>query len=168
LRAGAKLTRNTRKSPPQAGYGRNPGAVLAFPWRLFAPSRPIVDGGNEMAEKFMAALRNSDQIGITVTGRTTGLEITVPVWFVEGDGKLYLLPVNGAGSDWYKNVRATPRMQLTADGESIAVTATPVTEPDRVRTIVEKFRGTYGADQIASYYPKTDVAVEVSLPKESA
>ncbi len=121
-----------------------------------------------MAEKFMAALRGSDQIDITVTGRVSGRQISLPVWFAEDEGKLYLVPVSGSDSDWYKNVRATPRMQLTADAESIAVAATPVTDPDRVRTIVEKFREIYGANQIASYYPKTDVAVEVGLPKVAA
>ena len=121
-----------------------------------------------MAEKFMAALRNSDQIDITVTGRATGRQITVPVWFVEAEGNLYLVPVRGSDSDWYKNVRATPHMQLTADGESIAVTAAPITNPDRVRAIIGKFREKYGADQIASYYPKTDAAVEVSLPTEAS
>ena len=80
-----------------------------------------------MAENFVAALQRSDQIDITVTGRATGRQIAVPVWFVEDDGELYLVPVRGSDSDWYKNVRATPRMQLTADGESIAVTATQVT-----------------------------------------
>ena len=121
-----------------------------------------------MDEKFMAALRNSNQIDITVTGRSTGRQITAPLWFVEDEEKLYLVPVRGPDSDWYKNIRSTPHMQLTADGESIAVTAMPSTDPDRVRTIVGKFREKYGADQIASYYPKTDVAVEVSLPKDAS
>lgn len=117
-----------------------------------------------MAEKFMAALQRSEQIDITVTGRVTGRQITVPVWFVDEGGKLCLLPVRGSDSDWYKNVIRTPRMELTADGESMTVTATPVTDPGRDRTIVEKFRAKYGSDQIAEYYPKTDVAVEISLP----
>jgi hypothetical protein len=33
-----------------------------------------------------------------------------------------------------------------------------------VGEIVGKFRAKYGADQVAAYYPKTDVAVEVTLP----
>jgi deazaflavin-dependent oxidoreductase (nitroreductase family) len=122
----------------------------------------------KMAEKFMAALRGSDQIDITVTGRATGRQYTFPVWFVEGEGKLYLVPVSGSDSDWYKNVRAAPRMGLAADGQSIVVTAAPIADPGRVRTIVERFRSKYGADQIASYYPKTDAAVEVSLPSAAA
>jgi deazaflavin-dependent oxidoreductase (nitroreductase family) len=116
-----------------------------------------------MAGKFIAALQDSSQIDITVTGRNTGRQITLPVWFVTEGGQLYLVPVRGSDSDWYKNVVATPRMQLTSDGESISATATPIST-DRVRAMVDKFRQKYGADQVAAYYPKTDVAVEVSLP----
>jgi hypothetical protein len=120
-----------------------------------------------MAGKFSTALQHSEQIDITVTGRVTGRHFTFPVWFAEEGRKLYLVPVTGSDSDWYKNVLTTPPMELTADGESIAVTAAPMTDPGRVQTIVEKFREKYGAGQIAEYYPKTDVAVEITLPSEA-
>ncbi len=118
-----------------------------------------------MAESFAATLERSDQIDNTVTGRKTGRQITIPVWFVTEGGKLYLVPVRGSDSDWFKNVLATPHIQLTADGASINATATPITDPGRVRSIVDKFRQKYGADQVAAYYPKTDVALEATLPK---
>jgi deazaflavin-dependent oxidoreductase (nitroreductase family) len=117
-----------------------------------------------MAGKFSTALDDVNEITITVTGRVTGREISAPVWFVAEDGELYLLPVHGSDSDWYKNLLKTPRMQLAADRATITATATPITDPARDRTVVEKFRAKYGADQIAAYYPKTDVAVEVTLP----
>ena len=41
--------------------------------------------------------------------------------------------------------------------------ARPITEPPRVRDVVEKFRRKYGADQVRKYYSKLDVAVEVPL-----
>jgi deazaflavin-dependent oxidoreductase (nitroreductase family) len=123
-------------------------------------------GEEEMAGNFIAALQHSDQIDITVTGRNTGRQITLPVWFVTEGGQLYLVPVRGSDSDWYKNVLATPNMKLTGDGTSVTGTATPIS-PDRVRVTVDKFRDKYGADQVAAYYPKTDVAVEVSLPAQA-
>ncbi len=115
-----------------------------------------------MAGNFKAALERSDQIDITVTGRNTGRQITLPVWFVTEGGQLYLVPVRGSDSDWYKNLLATPRMELTGDGQSITASAKPMS-PDRVGGMVDKFRQKYGADQVAAYYPKTDVAVEVDL-----
>ena len=117
-----------------------------------------------MAGKLATALQDANEITITVTGRVTGRQISVPVWFVADDGKVYLLPVHGSDSDWYKNTVRNPAMQLTADGASLTATATPITEPAAVTSVVEKFRAKYGADQIAAYYPKTDVAEEVDVP----
>jgi hypothetical protein len=51
-------------------------------------------------EEFSKALEVSREIGLTVTGRTSRREISVPVWFVREGGKLYLVPVNGSDSDW--------------------------------------------------------------------
>jgi hypothetical protein len=117
-----------------------------------------------MSGDFANALQHTDQIELTVTGRVTGREISLPVWFVKERGKFYLLPVRGSDSDWYKNMLKTPRLRLTTNGASVTATATPITDPAKVREVVEKFRATYGRDQVAEYYPKTDVAVDVGLP----
>jgi hypothetical protein len=44
------------------------------------------------------------EITITVTGRKSGRDISVPVWFVFENDKLFLLPVHGSDTQWYKNV----------------------------------------------------------------
>jgi hypothetical protein len=36
------------------------------------------------------------EITITVIGRKSGRKVSIPVWFVEQDDKLYLLPVRGS------------------------------------------------------------------------
>jgi hypothetical protein len=117
-----------------------------------------------MPEKFMAALHGTDEINLTVTGRVSGRQISFPVWFAQDRDRLYLLPVRGSDSAWFKNVRAAPGLQLAADGATVTATATPVTDPGRVQEIAGEFRAKYGADQIAAYYSKLDVAVEVSMP----
>ncbi len=117
-----------------------------------------------MAGTFMADLQDTDQIDITVTGRVTGRQFSVPVWFVADHGNVDLLPVRGSDSDWYKNVLATPSLRLTANGASIAAAAIPITDPARVQQVVEMFRAKYGVDQIAAFYSKTDVALDVRLP----
>jgi deazaflavin-dependent oxidoreductase (nitroreductase family) len=118
-----------------------------------------------MSGKFTEALTGTDQITITVTGRSSRRQISVPVWFVAEQGTIYLLPVHGSDSDWYKNILATPQLQLAADGATVTATAAPIADPTPVPAVVKKFRAKYGAGQIASYYPKTDVAVEVSVPE---
>jgi len=44
------------------------------------------------------------EIKIAVTGRSSGLPISFPVWFVFDERKLYLLPGYGSDTQWYKNV----------------------------------------------------------------
>ncbi len=40
------------------------------------------------------------EIKITVTGRRSRRAISIPVWFVLQDEKLYLLPVQGSDTQW--------------------------------------------------------------------
>src|SRR5713101_5213965 len=57
---------------------------------------------------FRTALQGANEIEITVTGRTSGRSLTYPVWFALDGDKLYLIPVKGSDTDWYKNLRKTP------------------------------------------------------------
>jgi deazaflavin-dependent oxidoreductase (nitroreductase family) len=112
---------------------------------------------------FTQSLEGTDEIDLTVTGRTTGRETTRPVWFVREADKLDLLPVTGTDSQWYKNVLARPAVRIVADRAEHAAQATPVTDPARVAEVIDAFRSKYGADTVASYYPNPNVAVEVPL-----
>jgi deazaflavin-dependent oxidoreductase (nitroreductase family) len=110
---------------------------------------------------FGKALENIREVEITTTGRKTGRQISLPVWFVLRGGKLYLLPVRGSQSDWYRNLRKTPTIRLAVGQAEHISSATPVTDPAEVSNVVEAFRGKYGAHDVQAYYPETDVAVEV-------
>lgn len=112
---------------------------------------------------FISALKEADEIDLTVTGRVSGRKSTRPVWFVEEGNKLYLLPVTGSDSEWYKNVHKNPTVTLTVDGLTRTAKARPITDRAKVSEIVDKFRAKYGAGQIKKYYSKLDVAVEVPL-----
>jgi deazaflavin-dependent oxidoreductase (nitroreductase family) len=112
---------------------------------------------------FEAALDSTDEVDLSTTGRVSGRLTSRPVWFVREDGRLFLLPVTGARSQWYRNLLKTPAIRLTAGGSQFAADAAVVTEPGTVEHIVERFRAKYGAGEIAKYYQHPDVAVEVSL-----
>jgi hypothetical protein len=114
-------------------------------------------------EEFLKALDSTGEIELTVTGRRTGREISIPVWFGREGDRLYLVPVTGSDSDWYKNVLKAPTLGLTAGGAQLTARATPITDPAKVAEIVGKFRAKYGAQEVTAYYPKHDVAVEVPL-----
>jgi hypothetical protein len=114
-------------------------------------------------EEFKRALSATRELELRVTGRTTQRTIALPVWFVHEGDVLYLLPVKGSDSHWYKNVLRAPRMTLVARGAQITAAATPITDPGRVRAVVDKFRAKYGAADVQRYYAKFDAAVEVGL-----
>lgn len=116
-----------------------------------------------MGNAIRDALQGVREVEITVTGRKTGRQISHPVWFVQEEDSVFLMPVTGSDSDWYKNVRQTPMLQLAANGTALSSSATPITDADRVSHVVQLFRDKYGADQVESYYPKHDVAVQVPL-----
>ena len=99
------------------------------------------------------------QINISVTGRKSGRTISNPVWFVWDEDKLYLLPVKGSDTQWYKNVLKKPVIRIDARGEEGEVKAVPLTDATQVAAVVEKFRAKYGAGDVKKYYAKFDVAV---------
>jgi hypothetical protein len=114
-------------------------------------------------EELRSALQNTSEVELTVTGRKSGRESSRPVWFVEEGEKLFLLPVSGSDSNWYKNVLTTPTIGLGADGAELRTEAKPIGDPGAVGGVVERFGAKYGADRVAEYYPKQDAALEVSL-----
>jgi deazaflavin-dependent oxidoreductase (nitroreductase family) len=106
-----------------------------------------------------ARLARYRQIKISVVGRKSGRTISIPVWFVLEGENLYLLPVQGSDTQWYKNVLQNPSIQIDARGMQAEFRPTPITEAKAVKSVVEKFRGKYGAKDVKKYYSNFDVAV---------
>jgi hypothetical protein len=100
------------------------------------------------------------QIKISVIGRKSGRRISRPVWFVLEGEKLYLLPVAGSETQWYKNVLKNPMIWIDARGVEGEFRANPVRA---VKAVVDKFREKYGAEDVQKYYSGFDVAVLVKL-----
>ena len=104
-------------------------------------------------------LSRSREIKISVTGRKSGRTISNPVWFVAEDDKLYLLPVKGSDTQWYKNVLKKPSIRIQAGDAEGEFKVVPVTHAKQVASVEEKFRAKYGAGDVKKYYSKLDVAV---------
>ena len=104
-------------------------------------------------------LSRSREINISVVGRKSGRTISNPVWFVLDQDKLYLLPVQGSATQWYKNVLKNPSIRIGAGSVEAEFKVDPVTDAARVASVVEKFREKYGASDVRKYYSKFDVAV---------
>jgi len=103
------------------------------------------------------------QIRISVVGRKSGKTISILVWFVLEGNKVYLLPVQGSDTQWYKNVLQNPSIRIDARGVEAEFRAAPLTDAKVVKSVVEKFREKYGAKDVKKYYSKFDVAVLVEL-----
>jgi len=103
------------------------------------------------------------ELKITVIGRKSGQPITIPVWFVFEDGTLYLLPVQGSDTQWYKNVLKHPKFRIDARGVEAEVEGHPITDAKQVAAVADQFRDKYGPGDVKKYYSKFDVAVRVQI-----
>ena len=103
------------------------------------------------------------EIKLSVTGRKSGQTISIPVWFVLDGDKLYLLPVQGSDTQWYKNLLQNRSIRIDARGVEAGFRAAPVVDANGVKSVVEKFRDKYGVKDVTKYYSKFDVAVVVAL-----
>jgi deazaflavin-dependent oxidoreductase (nitroreductase family) len=104
-------------------------------------------------------LSRYQEINISVTGRKSGRTISIPVWFVLEDGKLYLLPMQGSDTQWYKNVHKKPSIRIDVGKAAAELEVVLVTDATEVSSVVEKFRAKYGTNDVKKYYSKFDVAV---------
>jgi hypothetical protein len=104
-----------------------------------------------------------DEIRLSVKGRKSGTDIPRPVWFVHEGNTLYLLPVQGSDTNWYKNLLVNPTLKISVNGVETPARGKPITDNKRVDDIVKKFRSKYGEGDVKKYYTKFDIAVEVPL-----
>jgi len=109
------------------------------------------------------SLSHSNEITISVTGRKSGRTISNPVWFAVDGNTLYLLPVQGSDTQWYKNVLKNPSMRIRAGAADAELKVAPITDSKQVSSVVEKFRSKYSPGDVKKYYSKFDVAVTATL-----
>src|SRR5258708_8667504 len=103
-------------------------------------------------------LSRYNEIDLSVTGRKSGRTISQPVWFVWDNDRLYLVPVRGSDTQWYKNVLKNPAIRVAARDAEAEFNAAPIRDAKQVASVVEKFRAKYGAGDVKKYYSKLDVA----------
>src|SRR6266480_5759018 len=82
---------------------------------------------------FTKALRDREEITITVKGRRSGRDIKLPVWFALEGKTLWLLPVQGSRTQWFRNVLADPTITLRAGRQAL----TAAGRPSRARSVVQ-------------------------------
>jgi hypothetical protein len=128
-------------------------------------------GGNIMTDsEFLKALTSTEAIELTVKDQKTGRSSSRPVWFVLESGKLYLLPMTGSDSEWYKNILVNAEVQISArsplrvlgiKSRKLTANTKPIQGSAEVADIVQKFKSKYGAAEFSKTYSKLDAAVQV-------
>ena len=108
-------------------------------------------------------LNRASEIRLSVKGRKSGRDIPRPVWFVHEGNTLYLLPVQGSDTNWYKNLLADPTLKISVNGVETPASGKRITDSNKVNDIVRKFKSKYGEEDVKKYYTKFDVAAEVPL-----
>ena len=116
--------------------------------------------------EFKDSLDRTSEIELTVRGRKSGQDISRPVWFVHENNTLYLLPVQGSDTNWYKNVLKDPIIKISIDRLEISRKAKPISDSNKVKDVVDKFKSKYSNSEVQKYYTKLDVAAEVALQQE--
>jgi hypothetical protein len=108
-------------------------------------------------------LNSAYEITLSVKGRKSTRDIPRPVWFVHEGNTLYLLPVQGSDTNWYKNLLANRTLTISVNGFEASAEGKPITDSNTVDDIVRKFKSKYGEGEVKKYYTKFDVAAEVPL-----
>jgi F420H(2)-dependent quinone reductase len=108
-------------------------------------------------------LERTSEITLSVKGRKSGRDIQRPVWFVHEGNALYLLPVQGSDTNWYKNLQVNPTLEISVNDVELSEKGKLITDANAVDNILRKFRSKYGDGDVKRYYPKTDVAVEIPI-----
>ena len=58
------------------------------------------------------AIRNQQYLYLTTIGRITGQPREIEIWFVESDGKLYILAEHFHKAQWVKNIELNSRVRV--------------------------------------------------------
>jgi len=111
------------------------------------------------AAEFIDALksRREVELGVQRSGRWT----TRPVWFVVDRTTVYLLPVYGTDTKWYKHVTINPEIELSVDGKKVRAQTRSLLDAQQLTDVTDRFRSKYG--QLEMYYRKLDVAIAVMI-----
>ena len=109
--------------------------------------------------EFLEALKSTSEVELTV--KRSGKWTTRPVWFVVDGATVYLLPMYGTDTKWYKYAAANPEIELSVKGKKVRAEARPVLEAQKLADVIDLFRSKYG--ELKRYYRKLDAAIAATI-----
>ena len=86
---------------------------------------------------------------LTTTGRTSGLLRTIEIWFVEHDGRYYVVAERREKAQWVQNLERDPAVHVRVGarddrGPEMPATARVVRDPATIAEISKLMVGKYG------------------------
>jgi deazaflavin-dependent oxidoreductase (nitroreductase family) len=113
-------------------------------------------------------LGDEDFAYLTTTGRRSGKQHTVEIWFALHDGRIYMLSGGGDRADWVKNLRKTSAVRLRIGTQSSSAKARIVRagtkEDELARQLLDgKYQGWREGKRLSSWARGSlPVAIELS------
>ena len=113
-----------------------------------------------------AELADLDYCYVTTTGRRSGRPNTIEIWFALHGDRVYLLSGGGEGSDWVRNLQASPTVGLRIGHRDMICRAALVEDPEEDelarRLLVEKYQPKYSGD--LDEWRRSSLPVVIELP----
>jgi len=109
--------------------------------------------------EFLEVLKSASEVDLTV--KRAGKRTTRPVWFAVDGATVYLVPMYGSDTKWYKYVSANPEIELSVKGKKVHAEAKPVTDAQGLADVIDRFRSKYG--ELERYYKKLDTAIAATI-----
>ena len=103
---------------------------------------------------------------LTTVRRRSGKRHTIEIWFARENGTLYLLSGGGEATDWVRNLRKTPAVQVRIGTRTVSAVAREVSAPDEDalarRLLDEKYMGWRSGKRLSSWARKAlPIAIEL-------
>lgn len=111
------------------------------------------------AVEFLEALKSKSEVELAV--RRSGGWTTRPVWFAVDGATVYLLPMYGTDTKWYKHVTVNPEIELSVEGKRVRARARVLLDAQHLADVAKLFRSKYG--DLDRYYRKLNVAIAVTV-----
>lgn len=103
---------------------------------------------------------------LTTTGRVSGRDHTIEIWFALVDQTLYMLAGGGTGADWVKNIQRAPDVQVRLRETTLNATGRIVDQPDEDalarRIVVAKYQPRTSDDLSSWGRTALPVAIEIA------
>ena len=113
-------------------------------------------------------LADQDFAYLTTTGRHSGKQHTIEIWFALHEGRMYLLSGGGDRADWVKNLKKTPAVRIRIGTRSASGTARALRsgtkEDELARQLLDgKYQGWREGKRLSSWARNAlPVAIEIA------